>query len=79
MTHTASNDIDLSGETTSPYGVWVSNEVTPTNIYVGSTASPYSVYQYGSLTTVDMVDGSIFYETDTNKSYVLSSNVWTEL
>ena len=24
-------------------------------------------------------DGSIFYETDTNKSYVLSSNVWTEL
>tara|TARA_B110001454_G_scaffold124294_1_gene115931 strand:- start:193 stop:1014 length:822 start_codon:yes stop_codon:yes gene_type:complete len=24
-------------------------------------------------------DGSIFYETDNNKSYVLSSNVWTEL
>ena len=26
-----------------------------------------------------LIDGTIFYETDTNKSYVLSSNTWTEL
>ena len=29
--------------------------------------------------TINVPDGAIFYETDTNKSYVLSSNTWTEL
>jgi len=24
-------------------------------------------------------DGAVYYETDTNKSYVLSSSVWSEL
>jgi len=28
---------------------------------------------------IKVQDGAIFYETDTNKSYVLSSSVWTEL
>ena len=28
---------------------------------------------------INVPDGAIFYETDTNKSYVLSSNTWTEL
>jgi hypothetical protein len=31
------------------------------------------------LGTYNVADGSIFYETDTNKSYVLSSSVWSEL
>ena len=30
-------------------------------------------------TSATISDGAIFYETDTNKSYVLSSNTWTEL
>ena len=29
--------------------------------------------------TIDVVDGSIFYETDTNKSYVLYNGSWNEL
>jgi|LWDU01.1.fsa_nt_gi hypothetical protein len=29
--------------------------------------------------TVDVQDGSIFYETDTNKEYVLYNNTWTEV
>ena len=28
---------------------------------------------------IDVVDGSIFYETDTNKSYVLYNSTWSEL
>jgi hypothetical protein len=32
-----------------------------------------------STTAIDVVDGSIFYETDTNKEYVLYNNTWTEL
>jgi len=31
------------------------------------------------LSPIDVVDGSIFYETDTNKSYVLYNGSWTEL
>ena len=27
----------------------------------------------------DIIDGSIFYTTDTNKEYILSNNTWTEL
>jgi hypothetical protein len=79
MSHSSSNDIDVSGQTTSPYGLWVSDEVNPTNIYVGSTASPYSVYQYGLEASYNIEDGSIFYETDTNKSYVLYDSTWSEL
>ena len=30
-------------------------------------------------TPINAVDGSIFYETDTNKEYILSNNTWTEL
>ena len=45
--HSASNDIDVSGETGDPYGLWVKQEVTPTQFYVGSTASPYNIFQYG--------------------------------
>ena len=48
MTHTASNDIDVSGETTNPYGLWISGGITPSNIYVGSSNSLYKVYQYGA-------------------------------
>ena len=33
----------------------------------------------GSDQPINVVDGSIFYETDTNKSYVLNGSTWTEL
>ena len=39
-------------------------------IYDGVTTAP---------NPVPVVDGSIFYETDNNKSYVLNSGTWTEL
>jgi len=45
--HNAANDLDLSSETGDPYGLWVKQEVTPTQFYVGSTASPYNIFQYG--------------------------------
>lgn len=48
MTHTASNDIDVSPETTGPYGIWLSPQVNPDHIYVGSSSSLYKVYQYGT-------------------------------
>jgi len=48
-----------------------------------TTAEQTSLYNSGSGSKVDVpinaVDGSIFYETDTNKSYVLNSGTWTEL
>lgn len=48
MTHTAANDIDISGQTSAVYGIDTSGGVTPTSIIVGSIASPYSVYDYGA-------------------------------
>lgn len=47
MTHTAANDIDISGQTTAAYGIDTSGGVTPSSIIVGSTSSPYTVYEYG--------------------------------
>jgi WD40 repeat protein len=49
MTHTASNDIDISGQTTAAYGIDTSGGVSPTSIIVGSTSSPYTVYEYGDV------------------------------
>ena len=47
---------------------------TPSNMTVlGSDLTPV----VASSATIS--DGAVFYETDTNKSYVLSSNIWTEL
>ena len=47
---------------------------TSSNISVlGSDLTP------ASTVATKVQDGAVFYETDTNKSYVLSSNVWTEL
>ena len=48
MTHSAANDLDVSTETTSPYGIWLSPQVDPDFIYVGSSSSLYKVYQYGT-------------------------------
>ena len=45
--HSAANDIDVSSETVDPYGLWVKQEVSPSDFYVGSTASPYNIFQYG--------------------------------
>jgi hypothetical protein len=39
------------------------------------TASEVSTLQE----TYDIIDGSIFYETDNNKEYILYNNTWTEL
>ena len=40
---------------------------------LGSDATP------ASAEVIKVQDGAIFYETDTNKEYVLSNNTWTEL
>ena len=44
FSHDGESDIDLSGETTAPYGLWVSDEDIPVNIYVG--ADDNNIYQY---------------------------------
>ena len=49
MSHDSANDVSVATQTTAPYGLWVKQEVTPSEIYVGSTNSPYSVYQYGDI------------------------------
>ena len=46
------------------------------NFHVGDNLSALGSDGVESL---NVQDGVIFYETDTNKSYVLSSNTWTEL
>jgi hypothetical protein len=43
------------------------------------TSSNLSVIGSDGVASMTVQDGAIFYETDTNKSYVLSSNIWTEL
>ena len=43
------------------------------------TDSNLSVLGSDGVESMKVQDGAIFYETDTNKSYVLSSDVWTEL
>ena len=40
---------------------------------LGSDVTP------ASAEAIKIQDGSIFYETDTNKEYVLNNNTWTEL
>mgnify|MGYP003658976238 FL=1 len=45
----------------------------------GSSFVQTAVEVKANLVNPKVIDGSIFYETDTNKSYVLSSNTWTEL
>jgi hypothetical protein len=48
-----------------------------------SGAAQPTFYIKGNVVTTNLLpnveDGSIFYETDTNKSYVLNSGTWTEL
>ena len=48
MSHDSANDIDVSGETATPYGIDIKQAVTPDAFYVGSTSSPYKVYQYSA-------------------------------
>ena len=43
------------------------------------TGSNLSVLGSDGVESINVQDGAVYYETDTNKSYVLSSNVWTEL
>ena len=47
--------------------------------YTGSGEALAYIVTYGSGKPNKSVDGSVFYATDTNKEYVLNSNVWTEL
>ena len=44
------------------------------DIDVGSNLTVFK-----DVTAEGLTDGTIFHETDTNKSYVLSNNIWTEL
>ena len=39
----------------------------------------FSMLGSDGVESLNVQDGAVYYETDTNKSYVLSSNVWTEL
>jgi len=43
------------------------------------TSSNISALGSDGVESLNVQDGAIFHETDTNKSYVLSSNTWTEL
>jgi len=70
-------------------GKYVGTAVTTAFTYFNWAGSTYASGDNASVLGSDITpvgavvpkvqDGSIFYETDTNKSYVLSSNVWTEL
>jgi len=44
-----------------------------------TTDENFTVLGSDAVLSMTVQDGAIFYETDTNKSYVLSSNTWTEL
>jgi hypothetical protein len=64
---------------------WTQSDVVDeVNIYTGSATtwvSDSNVSVIGSDGTAPIIiqDGAIFYETDTNKEYVLYNNTWTEL
>jgi hypothetical protein len=45
----------------------------------GDFSTDDQVVALGSDGVYTLLDGAIFYETDTNKSYVLNSGTWTEL
>jgi hypothetical protein len=52
--------------------------------FAGSSSVEPEFYIKGNVSTSNLigdnlVDGSIFYETDTNKEYVLYNNTWTEV
>ena len=51
------------------------------NTLTGDFAVDSNITALGSdgVESLNVQDGAVYYETDTNKSYVLSSNVWTEL
>jgi len=81
----ASNDINLSYNNSLPsmpsgfkrcvYGSSYTDTTTGTPYFkLDSTPASYTV---NSLSNI--VDGSIFHETDTNKSYILYSGSWSEL
>ena len=43
------------------------------------TGSNLSILGSGGVESMKVQDGAVFYETDTNKSYVLSGTTWSEL
>jgi hypothetical protein len=51
------------------------------NAAAGSFDTDSNITVLGSdgVESLNVQDGAVYDETDTNKSYVLSSNVWTEL
>ena len=75
-----------------PYGSYYSGAYTPRSITTGDTnwvtvaggdANRFYMMHFdfspASAVASNVQDGSIFYETDTNKSYVLYNNTWSEL
>ena len=67
------------------YGAFLDGNLTEMSIWnrVLTDAEVTTIYNSGNgkaiSSPIDVVDGSIFYETDTNKSYVLYNGSWNEL
>jgi hypothetical protein len=65
--------------------IWTQSDVIDEfDVYTGSTAtwvsdSNVSVIGSDGATSTKLQDGAIYYETDTNKEYLLYNNTWTEL
>ena len=65
---------------------WVNTSSQITTVNMGNDdsgdyaiGSNLSVLGSDGVKTITIQDGAIFYETDTNKSYVLNGSTWTEL
>ncbi len=84
-------DQSTTGSGTAPVrreivGKWVntSNAITSAEVYnanIGDfdTGSNTTVLSSDGVESLGVQDGAIYYETDTNKEYVLYNNTWTEL
>jgi len=62
-----------------PNNVSIKSDGTSMFVAMGGTGSGIDQYDIGFTSVLTVQDGSIFYETDTNKSYVLYSGSWSEL
>ena len=90
-----SNEVETTGVGTAPrrreyVGKWINtsdviSRYDVVNSGSGDFASDSNSTVIGSNVTtaaaqdVTVTDGAIFYETDTNKEYILYNNTWTEI
>ena len=56
-------------------------QITNTNDQSGDfdTSSNLTILGSDGVESMKVQDGAVFYETDTNKSYVLYNDIWSEL